>query len=111
MALRVVVVDAFVNLPEIEVVGPKTPQRFIQLTQRNVRVAAVRAHFGHQEHRVPAVRNGASHSPFALAVVIFPGDVEEVYASVDPFMNDPDSLGDRLRDAKAIPAEPDKRAQ
>ena len=41
------VVDALVNLPEIEVIGPQALQRLVQLTHRDGRVAPVRADLRH----------------------------------------------------------------
>ena len=105
MALGIVVVDALVNLPEIEMVGPQAPQRFVELAHRDLGVASVRADLGHQEHRVPAILDRASHSPLALAVVILPGVVEEVDAGVDRFVNDPNRLGDGPGFAEVIAAE------
>src|SRR6188474_2171588 len=70
MAVGIVVVHAFVDLPEIEVVGPKPPKRFVELTQRGLPVTTVRAHLGHEEDGIPAISDRPSHAPFALAVVI-----------------------------------------
>jgi hypothetical protein len=59
MALRIVVVDAFVHLPEIEMIGPQAPHRFVKLAQRHRGVAPVRADLRHQEDRVPAIGDGS----------------------------------------------------
>jgi hypothetical protein len=67
----------------------------------------VRAHLGHQEDRVPAIRDGATHPPLALAFVILPRVVEKVDARVDGFVNDPDGLRDRLDLAEMVPTESD----
>jgi hypothetical protein len=107
MALRIVVVDALVNLPEIEMIGPEAPQRFVKLARRHPGVASVRAHLRHQEDRVPAIGDGPSHPALALSVVVLPGVVEEVDARVDRFVNNPHGLGDRLGFAEMKAAETD----
>ena len=59
----------------------------------------------HQEDRVPAIGDGASHSTLALSVVVFPRVVEEIDARVDGFVNNPNGLGDGLRLAEMKAAE------
>ena len=107
MALGVVVVDALVDLPQVQVVGSQPPQRLVELAHRDPRVAAVRADLRHQEHRVAAIGNRASHPLFALAPVIFPGIVEEVNAGVYCFVHDAHGFGAVFRVAEVVAAESD----
>jgi len=57
----IVVVDALVDLPQVQVVGLQAPQRLFELTHRFDPTAAVRADLGHEEHLVPTVRQGLAH--------------------------------------------------
>ena len=107
VTLGIVVVDALVNLPEVEIIGPQPPQRLLELPHRDFRVAAVRADLRHQEDRVAAIVDRATHPLFALAFVIFPGVVEKVDARVDRGVDDPHRLGHRLRLSEVISAEAD----
>ena len=96
MPVGVVVVHALVYLPEIEIVRAQTPQRLLELTHRDLRVAAMRAHLGHQEDPVAPVVDRLPHALFALAVVILPGVVKKVNAGINGFVNDADGLGHAL---------------
>src|SRR5438034_9595078 len=109
MTLGIVEVDALVNLPQIQVVGPQAPERLVELPHCDNRVASVRADLGHQEDRVPAIGDGTAHSPLALALVILLGVVEKVDSGVERFMNDSYRLDDRLRLAEVVAAEADDR--
>src|SRR4051812_44530981 len=53
MTLRVVVIDALVNLPEIKVISPQTPKRILELLHGDLLVASVRAELRHEERLVP----------------------------------------------------------
>ena len=99
------------NLPQIEVIGPQAPQRFVELAHGDRGVASVRADFGHQEDRLPAIGDRPSHPAFAFSFVILPCVVEEVDAGVDRFVHDPYGLGVRFGFAEMIAAEADDRNQ
>ena len=79
----IVVVDDFVDLPEIEMIGLQAAQGFFEHLHGDVFVAAVGADFGHEEGLVAFAFQGDAEFFFADAVVVFPGVVEEVDAGVD----------------------------
>jgi hypothetical protein len=66
-----------VDLPEVQIVRPETPQRVLELPHRDLAVAAVRAYLRHQEHAIAAIRDGLTHARLAQAVAVVPGVVEE----------------------------------
>src|SRR4029077_3270818 len=49
MQVRVILVDDFVNLPEVQMVGSQPLQRFLELLHGDLLVAPVCANFGHQK--------------------------------------------------------------
>jgi hypothetical protein len=102
MTLRVVVVDALVDLPEIEVVGPEAPKRLFQLPHRLALVAAMGAELGHQEHLIAAIHQRRPHDLFRLSVVIFPRVVHERDTGVDGRMDDADAFALRFRPFKLL---------
>ena len=75
MTLWVVVYTHTMDLPQVQVVGPQTPQRLLELAHGDRRIAAVRADLRHQEDRVPPVGDGAPHAALALPFVVLPGVV------------------------------------
>ena len=105
MAFGIVVIHAFVHLPQVQMVGVQTSQRLLELAHRHFRIAPVRAHLGHQEHRRPAVANGAAHATLALAVVVLPRVVEEVDPGIDGGVGDPHRLRHRLDQAQVVATE------
>ena len=107
MPLGVVVVHALVYLPEIEIIGAQTLQRFLELTHRDFRVTSMRAHLGHQKDHIAPVVDGLPHTLFALAFVILPGVVKKVDAGLNGFVNDADGLGGALGLSEVIAAQTD----
>ena len=75
--VRVVVVDAFMHLPEVEAVGVQPPQRLFELAHRLALAASVRAHLGHQEDAVAPIAYRLAHHHFRTAVVVLPRVVHE----------------------------------
>src|ERR1051325_1995899 len=53
--VRIVVVYALVDLPEVEMIGLQPAQRRFELAHRLAAAPAMGADFGHQEHAVAAV--------------------------------------------------------
>ena len=86
--IGIVVVDDFVNLPQIEMIGLETFQRFFELPHGHLFIAAMRADLGHQKHFVAFAGQRLAHPFLAAMVVVFPGVVEEVDAGVDGFVDD-----------------------
>ena len=105
--LRVVVVDALVDLPQVEVVGLQSLQRLVELPQGDLLVAAVGADLGHQEDLVAPTLEGLAHPLLALAVVVLPGVVEEVDAGIDRLVDDGDGFLEGRGVAQAVAAQPD----
>ena len=105
--LRIVIVDAFVHLPEVEIIRSQPSQRLLELPHRHFRVAPVRADLRHQENRFTTIFDRATHPLFAFAVVIFPGVVQEVDTRIDRGVNNPHRFGHRIGFAKMISAEAD----
>src|SRR6185503_12108789 len=90
--VRIVVVHALVNLPEVEVIGLQPAQRLFELPHRLAPVAAVRTHLRHQEDLVPAAGERLAHDFLRLAVVVFPRVVHERDAGVDRGPDDADAF-------------------
>ena len=80
--VRISFVNHFVDLPDVQVIGLQSPQRFFQLLHGHIFAASVSADFGH-DHGLVALpfQRGAQHF-FAVTVVIVPGIVEEVDARI-----------------------------
>ena len=99
----IVVVDHFVELPEIEVVGLEATEGLVEIAQRTGVVAF--AVLGHEEDLIAAVIHFQSfaHDLFGVAVVIVPGVVEEGEAFVDGGVHDADGFRVFL-DAADVPA-------
>lgn len=86
--------DAFVELPEVEVVGLEAAQGFIELFERGFFRATV--DFGHEENLVAvAIAQRFAHAGFAdaVAVVVIPAVVHEGEAAVDGGAHDADAFG------------------
>ena len=81
--VRIVVVDHFVDLPHVEMIGLQAAQRLLQLLHGHIFAAAVRADLGHQDGAVALALQRLAQPLLALAVVVIPGVVEEVDAGVD----------------------------
>jgi hypothetical protein len=62
MAFRIVVVHAFVDLPQVEVVGLQSAERVLELSQRHSRIPPVRADLCHQENVLSPVGDRAAHA-------------------------------------------------
>ena len=105
----VVVVDDFVNLPEVEVVGLQSPQRLFELAQRRPSVAPVRADLRHQENFFAPPTERLAHQLLAVAFVVLPRVVHEGEARVNRLVRDADGLALRLRHAEVVAAERERR--
>jgi hypothetical protein len=90
-------------------VRPQPCQRLLELTHRNLPVAAVRANLGHQEDLVAPALQGVPQPLLAPAVVILPGVVEESQARVDRLVDESDRGLQRGHGAEVIAAEPEDR--
>ena len=90
--VRIVVVDHFVELPEVDAIRPETPQAVVEALHRP-RVVAL-AVLRHEKDLVAAaVGERASHDFFGAAVVIVPAVVEEREPFIDRGVHDADCLG------------------
>ena len=107
VALGVVVVDALVDLPQVEMVGLQTLERLVELAHGYRLVAAVRAHLGHEEDPVAPAFESLAHPVFTLAVVVFPGIIEEIHARVDRLVDDGDGFLQGRGTAQAVAADAD----
>ncbi len=90
--IRIVVVDHFVDLPQVEVIGLQPAQRVVQLLERDLFAAAVRADFRHHERAIALSAQRASQALLAHPVVVLPRVVEEVDPVVERFRNDAPGL-------------------
>lgn len=88
VSFRVVVVNAFMHLPQVNVIGFKATQRIFKLFHRNLFVALVCADLRHQEYFVASPDESLAHVLFALTLVVLPSVVHEVDAGVSRFLND-----------------------
>ncbi len=109
MALRIVVVHALVDLPQIEDVGLQTAERLFELTHRLAPPAAVRAQLRHQEHVVAPIGDGLAHQRLRSTIVIFPGVVHERDAGIDGGVHETDGFALALERAEVVPAETERR--
>src|SRR5438552_12811020 len=107
--LRVVLVDDLVDLPEVEMIRSQPRQRVVELTHRDLPVAAVRTHLGHQEDLVAPALQRVPQPLLAPAVVVLPGVVEECQARVDRLVDEGDRVRQRGHGAEVIAAEPEDR--
>ena len=109
MKIGIVVVDAFMNLPEIEPICAQPAQRIFQHPHRDPTISAVRADLRHQKDAIAAADESAPHPLFGTAIVVFPGVVEEVDAGVDRFVRDALRLFVGRRRRQRIAAHADDR--
>ena len=105
MAIGVVVVDHFMNLPKIKMVGLQTPQRLFELPHGHLLVAAVGADLRHQEHTVASPAQRLAHPLLAAMIVVLPGIVHERDAGINRFVKDPRRLGERTGHPQGEPAQ------
>ncbi len=70
----IVIVNHFVNLPNIQMIGPQAPQRFFEHSHRKLFISLVRADLRHQENLVALPFQALAHPLFALAEVIIPNN-------------------------------------
>ncbi len=105
--IGIVVVDYFVNLPDVQMIGLQTAERFVQHAHGDVLIAPMRADLGHQDHLVAFPLERVAEPHFTFAVVIIPGVVEEVDSGIDRFGND--AVGDVIafRAAQMVSADAD----
>ena len=66
MTLRVVVVDAFVDLPQVQVVGLQAAERLFELPHRLAFVTAVRTYLRHEKDAIPPIYEALAHDLFGL---------------------------------------------
>src|ERR1700678_3171214 len=66
-----------VRLPQIQVVGLQTVERFLKHPRGEFAVAAVGADFGHQEDAVAPSLEALAQPVFTLSEMVFPTVVEE----------------------------------
>lgn len=108
-AIRIVVVGALVDLPEIETVRLQPAQGLVELPHGDLGVASMRADLRHQEHLVAASLERAPHPLLALVLVVLPRVVEEGDARVDGGVDDADRLARRADRSEVISAESEQR--
>jgi hypothetical protein len=85
--LWIIIEGHAVNLPEIQVIGLKSPQRFFQHGKRETGVPAVGASLSHQKHFVPTALQPRTHPQFRFSSAILPAIVEKCNSTVDGLMN------------------------
>ena len=89
--LRVFLVHDFVELPQIDHIGPQAAQAVLQMFHGGLFVAAVV--LCHEEDLLSiTVCKGLAHELFGPAVVVFPGVVQERNAHIDGLSDQPDRL-------------------
>jgi hypothetical protein len=81
-----------VDLPEVEVVGLQAPERLLELADRGLAIAAVRADLGHQEDLVAAAAERFAHEGLAASLVVLPRVVHERDAGVHGLLHEADGL-------------------
>ena len=90
--LGIVVVDDAVDLPHVQVIGLQPPQRLLEHRKGEPPAPAVRADLGHEDDLVPPTPECPPEQVFRLAVVIFPGVVEEGDAGIHRLVDEADRL-------------------
>ena len=105
MQLRVVVIDDFMDLPEVQLVPLQPLQRPFQLLYRYFLVTTMGAYLGHEEDFVAPSGERAGQPVLGLAGVILPPGVEEVDSIVDGLVDDVHDLFDRVGIAQVVPAQ------
>src|SRR5450755_248516 len=66
-------------------------QRLVEHAQREFLVAAMRAHFGHQENTIADAFQSLAHPIFGFSAMIFPAVIEECDSSFDGIVHQADS--------------------
>src|SRR5690606_58662 len=91
-ALRVVIPDDLVDLPEVEIVGPEPLQALLELLHRVLGPAVVRTVLRHQECPLPVALLGErlAHATLGLPTAVLPGVVQKGDTAVDRLVDDPD---------------------
>ncbi len=98
--------DVFVELDEVDVIGLKTLEGFIDLDGGGGFGAAVE--FGHEERfGAVAVAKGPAHADLGFTAVVIPAIVEEIHATVEGGADDGDADGGVLGAADVVAAEAD----
>ena len=108
VTVRIGVVDALMDLPEIEVVGSQPFQRLVQLSHRHARVPAVRADLGHEEDALAPIGDRPTHANFTFPLVVFPGVVHKGDARVDGRVNDLHCLTGRRDETEVVAAQSER---
>src|ERR1700691_1928012 len=88
--VRIIFVDYLVYLPDIEMIGLQTSQRFFKLAHGDILVTPMRTDLRHNDGAVPLALERATQPLLAQALMIFPGIVEEVDAGIQSLI---DNLG------------------
>jgi hypothetical protein len=96
------------DLPQIEVIGLETPQRFFQHLGGQRTVPAVRAHFRHQKNAIAAALQGLAHPVFRFAAVVLPAVVEKGDAAIDGLMHNLNGGLLAFSIAQVMPAKPQR---
>ena len=106
-SVRVVIVDDFVDLPDVQMIRAQSYERLFELAHGDFFIAAVGAELGHQDDFVAAAHERFAHALFAEALMVFPGVVEEVDAAIDGFVDDARAGGVVFGGADVIAADAD----
>jgi hypothetical protein len=104
VTIGIVVVGAFVHLPQVEMVGLQPPERVFELAHRDLRIPSVGADLGHQEHAIATISDRGAHPDLAFVLVVFPRVVEESHARVNRSVHHANALAGGLDAAQVIPA-------
>ena len=81
--IRIVVERNAVNLPQIQMVGLQSVQRFLQHPHGERLIPPVCADLGHQEDFAATGLDGGAHPVFGLAAMVFPAVVEEIDSRIN----------------------------
>ena len=108
--LGIVIVRDGMNLPEVETIGPESPERLLEHLHREIRVATVRADLGHQEHLVAiAAAKCDTHVFFRAVVVVLPRVIAESDTAVDRLVEDARGFGRGRGIAEVVATETERR--
>src|SRR5580698_9076811 len=105
--VRILQADIFVILDQVDVIGPQAPQGLIDLAGGRFLGAPVE--LGHQEHLVAiTIPQSRAHPPLALAGVIIPTVVQEVYPPVHGAADDAHCFIHVPGKAQVVSTQPDR---
>src|ERR1700722_12048103 len=98
-----------VDLPQIQMIGLESAQRFFEHPHRQRLIAPVRANLRHQENLVALSFEARAHPDFAFPAMIFPAIVEEIDPAVDRLRNQADGRLLVFGIAQMVPSESQSR--